>query len=147
MAFFNKQMSQVFRKTLFAVPAGVRSAPEERADAISSITREISDDRAVSAPSSYCGAGLIRRPPASVIKVSAGIIAATQATLADFSDRALPGEDVIRTGMSTTAFLSSHRWLRSATRTGTGRYGAPMGPVPHRDQMVAGWSSRWLGQL
>ena len=55
------------------------------------------------------------------------------ATLAEFPDRTLLGEDVIwcddpaRTTGSTDAFLSSHRLLSTATHTGPGVYGAPTG--------------------
>lgn len=96
-------------------------------DYILGITRDIWEDRRIDTLKSYYGPDLIVRSPASVVKGNVGIIAATQATLAEFPDRELPGEDVIWADVSPTAFLSSHRLLCTATHTGAGVYGPPTG--------------------
>ncbi len=91
------------------------------------ITSDIWEDRGIHTLHDYYGPDLVVRSPASVIKGNAGIIAATQATLAEFPDRELLGEDVIWTGVTPGSFLSSHRLLCTATHTGPGMYGAPTG--------------------
>ena len=91
------------------------------------ITRDIWEDRGVHRLHDYYGPALVVRSPASVIKGNAGIVAATAATLAEFPDRELLGEDVIWTGVGERGFLSSHRLLCSATHSGPGMYGAPSG--------------------
>jgi len=62
----------------------------------------------------YYGDDLIVRSPASIVQGNDGIIAATMATLAEFPDRALPGEDVIWCP-APGGFLSSHRLICTAT--------------------------------
>ena len=100
------------------------SGPE---DYILGITKDIWEDRGIHTLHDYYGPELIVRSPASVIKGNAGIIAATEATLAEFPDRQLYGEDVIWTPTGDDSFLSSHRLLCTATHTGAGMYGAPTG--------------------
>ncbi len=96
-------------------------------DFVLGITREIWEERGIDRLIRYYGPDMIVRSPASVVQGNAGIIAATQATLAEFPDRALPGEDVIWAEVSPTSFLSSHRLYCTATHTGPGLYGAPTG--------------------
>ncbi|MEO1790227.1 MAG: ester cyclase [Pseudomonadota bacterium] len=96
-------------------------------DYILGITREIWENRGIGTLKQYYGPDLVVRSAASVVKGNGGIIAATQATLAEFPDRELPGEDVIWCAVSPTAFLSSHRLYCTATHTGPGMYGAPTG--------------------
>jgi predicted ester cyclase len=67
----------------------------------------------------------VRSPP-GIVKGSEAVIAATMATLAEFPDRTLLGEDVIWCG-SEENFLSSHRLLSTATHAGDGAYGAATG--------------------
>jgi hypothetical protein len=55
------------------------------------------------------------------------VIAATMATLAEFPDRTLLGEDVIWSGTPETGMLSSHRLLSTATHLGDGAYGRATG--------------------
>ncbi|MCB1376032.1 MAG: nuclear transport factor 2 family protein, partial [Rhodobacteraceae bacterium] len=59
------------------------------------ITREIWEDRAIASLTHRYAPGLIVRSPASVVVDNARVIAATMATLAEFPDRELLGEDVI----------------------------------------------------
>ena len=96
-------------------------------DYILGITKDIWEDRGIHTLHDYYGPELIVRSPASVIKGNTGIIAATEATLAEFPDRELFGEDVIWTPTGEDSFLSSHRLLCTATHTGAGMYGAPTG--------------------
>lgn len=100
---------------------------------INGITREIWEDRHIGSLRHRYAEGLIVRSPASVVVGNAGVIAATLATLAEFPDRALPGEDVIwcadPEGSTATsdAFLSSHRLICTATHSHPGVYGAATG--------------------
>ena len=96
-------------------------------DFILGITREIWEDRGIGTLTHRYGPELVVRSPASVVKGNRGIIAATLATLAEFPDRELPGEDVIWVAVSPGSFLSSHRLICWATHTGAGAYGAPTG--------------------
>ncbi len=97
------------------------------------ITREIWEDREIASLTHRYAPGLIVRSPASVVVDNSRVIAATMATLAEFPDRELLGEDVIwcedpaRTDETTEAFLSSHRLVCTATHTRPGVYGAPTG--------------------
>ncbi|MEO0487774.1 MAG: ester cyclase [Pseudomonadota bacterium] len=96
-------------------------------DYILGITEDIWEKREIASLTRYYADGLIVRSPASVVVGNAGIIAATMATLAEFPDRQLPGEDVIWCATGGDAFLSSHRLYCTATHTGPGVYGAPTG--------------------
>ncbi|MGB1235297.1 MAG: ester cyclase [Planktomarina sp.] len=91
------------------------------------ITKQIWEDREIHSLHDYYGPDLIVRSPASVVIGNAGIIGATMATLAEFPDRELPGEDVIWCSSTDDSFLSSHRLLCTATHTGAGMYGEPTG--------------------
>ena len=96
-------------------------------DYVLGITQDIWEHRRIDSLLDYYGPDLVVRSPASVIKGNTGIVAATEATLAEFPDREWLGEDVIWSEVSATAFLSSHRLLCTATHTGAGVYGAPTG--------------------
>ncbi|RYG92273.1 nuclear transport factor 2 family protein [Loktanella sp. IMCC34160] len=102
-------------------------------DFINGITHEIWEDRQIASLLHRYAPGLIVRSPASVLTDNTHVIAATMATLAEFPDRRLLGEDVIwcddpagRTDTS-DAFLSSHRLICTATHSRPGAYGAPTG--------------------
>ncbi len=99
------------------------SGPE---DYVLGITRDIWEDRRIASLLEHYAPDLIVRSPASVIRGNDGIIAATLATLAEFPDRELFGEDVIWTGAQ-EGFLSSHRLLCRARHMGAGQYGLPTG--------------------
>jgi predicted ester cyclase len=100
---------------------------------INGITKEIWEDREIASLTHRYAPGLVVRSPASVLVDNSRVIAATMATLAEFPDRQLLGEDVIwcedpeGTDTSTEAFLSSHRLICTATHTRPGAYGAPTG--------------------
>ncbi|MFN4009029.1 MAG: ester cyclase [Pannonibacter sp.] len=91
------------------------------------ITKEIWEDRGLSTLHRYYAPDIIVRTPASVAQGNAGVIAATMATLAEFPDRTLLGEDVIWSGTPETGMLSSHRILSTATHMGSGVYGPATG--------------------
>ena len=80
-------------------------------DFVLGITHDIWEARRIDSLTEYYGEDLVVRSPASIVHGNAGVIAATEATLAEFPNRRLFGEDVIWTDVSPEAFLSSHRLL------------------------------------
>ena len=123
-------------------------------DFINGITHEIWEDRNIHSLRRYYGASMAVRSPASLVVGFDKVIGATMATLAEFPDRRLLGEDVIwcrtdapadwteaspeRAGEKPEServdnnwmrgsFLSSHRLLCTATHTRAGMYGEPSG--------------------
>ena len=104
---------------------------------INGITHEIWEERRIGSLAHRYAPGLIVRSPASVLTDNDQVIGATMATLAEFPDRQLLGEDVIwcadeaRTDDASEAFLSSHRLLCTATHASDGAYGGRQRqPVP-----------------
>ena len=96
-------------------------------DYIIGITREIWEDRGIAKLNEYYAPDIIVRSPASVVVGNQGVIAATLATLNEFPNRTLLGEDVIWCGSPEKGMLSSHRLQSTATHTRPGVYGAPTG--------------------
>ncbi len=96
-------------------------------DYIIGITKEIWEDRQIASLHHYYAPDIVVRSPASVVVGNQGVIAATMATLAEFPDRKLLGEDVIWSGTPAEGMLSSHRLLSTATHTGDGAYGKATG--------------------
>jgi len=96
-------------------------------DYIIGITREIWEARNISTLHRYYSDDIVVRTPGSVTVGNQGVIAATMATLAEFPDRTLLGEDVIWSGNENTGFLSSHRILSTATHVNDGVYGKASG--------------------
>ena len=96
-------------------------------DYILTITKEIWEDRGIAALRRYYGPDMIVRSPGPVTRGNEHVIAATMATLAEFPDRTLLGEDVIWSGDEEDGFLSSHRILSTATHLGDGAFGAATG--------------------
>lgn len=96
-------------------------------DYIIEITKEIWEDRRISTLHRYYAETMPVRSPASLVVGNKNVIAATMATLAEFPDRTLLGEDVIWCGDDETGFLSSHRLLSTATHSRPGMYGEPTG--------------------
>ncbi|ABV93973.1 conserved hypothetical protein [Dinoroseobacter shibae DFL 12 = DSM 16493] len=102
-------------------------------DYIIGITKEIWEDRGIATLHHYYAPDIVVRSPASVVIGNQGVIAATMATLAEFPDRTLLGEDVIWSGTPEEGMLSSHRLLSTATHLGDGVYGAATGkPLVYR---------------
>lgn len=96
-------------------------------DYIIGITKEIWEDRKISTLHQYYSEDIIVRTPSTVAVGNQGVIGATMATLAEFPDRTLLGEDVIWSGDENTGFLSSHRILSTATHMHDGVYGKASG--------------------
>ncbi|MEO9824910.1 MAG: ester cyclase [Paracoccaceae bacterium] len=94
-------------------------------DYIIKITKEIWEERGIDTLHAYYAPDIIVRSPSSVVQGNQGVIAATMATLAEFPDRTLYGEDVIWSGTPETGMLSSHRLHSTATHANPGVYGAP----------------------
>ena len=98
-------------------------------DYILGITREIWEDRGIKTLEHRYTEDIPVRSPSSVVVGNKAVIAATMATLAEFPDRVLLGEDVIWSGSAEEpeGFLSSHRLLSTATHQRDGIYGMATG--------------------
>jgi hypothetical protein len=96
-------------------------------DYILKITKEIWEDRGLATLHHYYGKDIPMRFPSGLVRGNAGVIDGTLATLAEFPDRQLLGEDVIWSGTLEDGFLSSHRLVTSGTHTGFGAFGTPTG--------------------
>jgi SnoaL-like polyketide cyclase/SnoaL-like domain len=96
-------------------------------DYIIGITKEIWEDRNIATLHHYYAPEIVVRSPASIVRGNQNVIAATMATLAEFPDRALLGEDVIWCDHPKHGLLSSHRVLSTATHSRDGVYGAATG--------------------
>jgi len=96
-------------------------------DYIIGITREIWEERKIATLHRYYSDDIVVRSPGSVVTGNKGVIGATMATLAEFPDRTLLGEDVIWSGTPEDGMLSSHRIISTATHLGDGIYGKASG--------------------
>lgn len=96
-------------------------------DYIIGITKEIWEDRGVETLNRYYSKDIPVRSPMGIQTGNQAVIAATMATINEFPDRELLGEDVIWSGDETTGFLSSHRLLTTATHTRDGAFGKATG--------------------
>ena len=93
------------------------------------VTHEIWEGRNIAALHKYYAPDIVVRAPGSVVRGNKDVIAATMATLAEFPDRQLLGEDVIWCEARQGGMLSSHRILSTATHAGDGVYGKATGKV------------------
>lgn len=100
-------------------------------DYIIGITKEIWEDRGLATLHEYYAPDIVVRSPSSVVVGNQDVISATMATLAEFPDRTLYGEDVIWSGTPDEGMLSSHRLHSTATHANPGVYGAPSGTKLH----------------
>jgi hypothetical protein len=97
------------------------------------ITHEIWEERGFATLHEYYAPEIVVRMPGSVSTGNQGVIAATMATLSEFPDRTLLGEDVIWSGTPEEGMLSSHRILSTATHLGDGAFGKATGkPLVYR---------------
>ncbi len=96
-------------------------------DYILGITHEIWEQRGVDSLNQYYADDIIVRSPVSVVIGNQAVIKATYATLDEFPDRQLLGEDVIWSGTPEEGMLSSHRILSTATHSGNGVFGKATG--------------------
>ncbi|MEN0041286.1 MAG: nuclear transport factor 2 family protein, partial [Pseudomonadota bacterium] len=79
-------------------------------DYILGVTEDIWENRNIHRLRDWYADDIVVRSPASVVRGSKSVIAATMATLAEWPDRELPGEDVIWCGSDAAGDLySSHR--------------------------------------
>jgi hypothetical protein len=91
------------------------------------ITQEIWEGRGIATLHHYYAPDMPVRSPGGLVLGNQGVIAATMATLAEFPDRTLLGEDVIWSPDPDGGFLSSHRILSTATHLRDGAYGPATG--------------------
>jgi predicted ester cyclase len=96
-------------------------------DYILRITKEIWEDRGIDTLNHYYAPDIAVRSPSGIVMGNQSVIGATMATLAEFPDRQLLGEDVIWSGNEDDGFLSSHRIMSTATHLGDGSYGPASG--------------------
>ncbi|AFO88525.1 nuclear transport factor 2 family protein [Phaeobacter inhibens] len=96
-------------------------------DYIIGITKEIWEDRGISTLHEYYAPEIVVRMPGAVSTGNQGVIGATMATLAEFPDRTLLGEEVIWSGTPEQGMLSSHRIMSTATHLGDGAFGKATG--------------------
>lgn len=93
-------------------------------DFIYGITREIWEDRGIGGKiGRYYAADCLVRAATGVTADNAGVTAQTLATLHQFPDRQLVGEDVIFHDEGDGGFLSSHRLVSVMRHQGSGAYG------------------------
>ena len=92
-------------------------------DYILGITQEIWEDRGIATLNHYYTENIPMRFPEGVSMGNQGTMNGTLATLAEFPDRELTGEDVIWSGNEDDGFLSSHRLLTMGTHKGDGYFG------------------------
>jgi len=96
-------------------------------DYIIGITKEIWEDRGVGTLNHYYSDDIPVRSPMGVAVGNQATIAATMATINEFPDRELLGEDVIWSEDDDGGYLSSHRLLTKATHTRDGAFGPATG--------------------
>ena len=92
-------------------------------DYILGITKEIWENRGLNTLEHYYSPDIVVRTPLSIVQGNDDVISATMATLAEFPDRTLYGEDVIWSGSPEQGMLSSHRIISTATHSSDGFYG------------------------
>ena len=96
-------------------------------DYILKITYQIWEEKDVDSIMQYYAEGIPVRFPDGIIYGPETVVKATYATLKEFPDRQLLGEDVIWIGNDTEGYLSSHRILSRATHANNGVYGEATG--------------------
>jgi len=97
-------------------------------DYINGITYEIwEEESGVEKLHEYYASDVVMRTPSSITIGNEAVIAATEATLTEFPDRKLFGEDVIWSGTPEEGMLSSHRIISTATHLGDGQFGKATG--------------------
>ncbi|MBT8460820.1 MAG: SnoaL-like domain-containing protein [Boseongicola sp.] len=96
-------------------------------DYIIGITKEIWEDRGVATLNHYYSNDIPVRSPMGIQRGNVAVKAATMATINEFPDRELLGEDVIYSDDPEHGLLSSHRLLTKATHTRDGQFGPATG--------------------
>lgn len=100
---------------------------DEFTDFILRITHQIWEEREVKAINTFYSRDVIVRSPSGVTTKCQSVVDSTLATLKEFPDRQLLGEDVIHNGNGNSEWLSSHRIFSTATHLGSGYFGEPTG--------------------
>ncbi|NNF90337.1 MAG: nuclear transport factor 2 family protein, partial [Boseongicola sp.] len=96
-------------------------------DYILKITEEIWEGRDLRSLDRYYASDLPMRFASGLVRGNKAVIGGTLATLAEFPDRQLLGEDVIWSDDGEGGFLSSHRILTTGTHLGHGAFGPTTG--------------------
>ena len=99
---------------------------EDLTDYILKCTARIWEGRDIAALDWHYGDDLLVRTPGGINRGNGAGKANTMATLTEFPDRQLLGEDVIWSGDAEAGFLSSHRIVSTATHRG-GAFGSATG--------------------
>ncbi len=106
---------------------GFDSKFKDLPDYILKITYQIWENKDVESIMEYYAENIPVRSPSGVIYGPEVVVEATRATLHEFPDRQLLGEDVIWIGNEEEGYLSSHRILTRATHVNNGVYGEATG--------------------
>ena len=106
---------------------GFDAAFRDFPDYILGITQQIWEGRGLATLHRYYAPDVILRTPHGIVRGNRAVIDGTLATLAEFPDRQLLGEDVIWCGDDDAGYLSSHRIVSSGAHTGHGLFGPPTG--------------------
>ncbi len=96
-------------------------------DYILGITKEIWEDRGIATLDHYYAKDIPVRSPMGLSRGNEAVKAATMATINEFPDRELLGDDVIWSDHEDHGLLSSHRLLTRATHTRDGQFGKATG--------------------
>ncbi|MEO0637618.1 MAG: nuclear transport factor 2 family protein [Pseudomonadota bacterium] len=96
-------------------------------DYIIGITKEIWEERGIESLERTYGKDLIVRTPTGLQLGNQQVIASTMATVHEFPDRELFGEDVIWSEAEPGYYLSSHRVLTTGTHSQDGAFGPATG--------------------
>lgn len=96
-------------------------------DYIIKITKEIWEDRGVGTLHDYYAKDIVVRSPMGIQRGNAAVMASTMATINEFPDRELFGDDVIWSDDPEFGLLSSHRLITRATHTQDGQFGPATG--------------------
>ena len=96
-------------------------------DYILGITKEIWEDRGVAALNRYYAPDMVLRSPMGLQRGNQSVIASTMATIHEFPDRQLFGEDVIWSSSPEHGLMSSHRVVTTATHSRSGQFGPATG--------------------
>ena len=91
------------------------------------ITAEIWEGRDLASLRRHYAPDVLMRFPSGLLRGNQTVIDGTLATLAEFPDRQLLGDDVIWSGSEEDGYLSSHRVVTYGTHTGHGEFGPPTG--------------------
>ncbi len=96
-------------------------------DYILKITKEIWEDRGVGTLNRHYSDDIAVRSPMGIQRGNRAVIAATMATINEFPDRELFGDDVIWSDDPAHGLLSSHRLITRATHSRDGSFGPATG--------------------